>query len=130
MKRTRWLFALVAVFALSALLLGACGGDDDDDDTNSGDNGTAVTGDNGSTVREIDQDNLQFNPDELTVKAGEEVTFKNSETAVHTVNINGENESGTMKKGDVFKYTFENAGEYKITCQFHPQMKATITVTG
>jgi plastocyanin len=76
----------------------------------------------------IDQDNLEFRPDELTVSAGETVYFQNSETAIHTVTIEGENESGNMERGDVFAWTPPGPGEYRITCDFHPQMRATITV--
>ena len=62
------------------------------------------------------------------MKVGDIVYFKNSETALHTVTIEGKNESGNMKKDAVFTWTPKTAGEYKITCDFHPQMKATITV--
>ena len=78
---------------------------------------------------EIDQAELAFKPDKLTVKAGEKVYFKNSESALHTVTINGKNESGNMKKGDVFSWTPAAAGTYKVNCDFHPQMNATITVS-
>ena len=76
----------------------------------------------------IDQDGLAFSPNQLTVKAGEKVYFQNSETSLHTVTINGKNESGNMKRHDVLVRTFSEAGAYKITCDFHPQMKATISV--
>lgn len=77
---------------------------------------------------EIDQNGLAFKPAKLTVKVGEKVYFKNSESALHTVTINGKTESGNMKKGDIFTWTPPAAGVYKITCDFHPQMNATITV--
>ncbi|MGE5595651.1 MAG: cupredoxin domain-containing protein [Hyphomicrobiales bacterium] len=138
----------------ATLVLGmACGGDDDDDGGNTtpdvatqsnestptqaaGSTATQASGtqaaNGGETIPsgapEIDQDNLEFKPNKLTVEAGKDVFFKNSETALHTVTVNGKNESGTMKKGDVFKWTPPGPGEYKITCDFHPQMKATITV--
>jgi plastocyanin len=67
-------------------------------------------------------------PEELTVAAGTEVYFKNSESALHTVTIDGENESGSMRRNELFVWTPEEAGEYEISCDFHPQMKATITV--
>lgn len=76
----------------------------------------------------VDQHSLKFDPKSLTVKAGQEIYFKNSETALHTVTIDGKNESGTMKGDAVFEWTFPGPGQYKITCDFHPQMKATITV--
>jgi plastocyanin len=79
-------------------------------------------------AHQVDQHGLKFDPSELSVDALETVYFTNSETALHTVTINGENESGEMERGDVFSFTFPEAGEYAITCDYHPQMKATITV--
>ncbi len=77
----------------------------------------------------VDQDALRFIPTKLTVGAGAKVYFKNSETALHTVTIEGKNVSGNMRKDDVFVWTAPTAmGEYQITCDFHPQMKATLTV--
>jgi plastocyanin len=107
-----------------ALLAGACGGGDDDEATG---RATSVAGvPDGAAY--VDQDGLKFNPSSLTVSGGESVFFKNSETTVHTVTINGKNESGTMKADQVFEWTPPGPGEYKITCEFHPQMKATLTV--
>jgi len=44
------------------------------------------------------------------------------------VDVEGENVSGNMKKNDVFVFEFPSAGAYDITCAYHPQMKAKITV--
>lgn len=76
---------------------------------------------------QVNQDNLSFKPNSLTVPVGEEVYFTNSETAVHNVVVDGEDVSGQMRKGDVVVYVFESPGEYAINCDYHPQMKATIT---
>lgn len=115
--------AIAALAPVAAFVLVACGGGGDS--STPPERPTQVPAD----VPFIDQDNLKFSPTSLTVKTGEEVWFVNSETALHTVTINGTNESGNMKKGETFTFTFPTAGEYKITCDFHPQMKATITVT-
>ena len=77
---------------------------------------------------EMDQDNLTFKPSKLSVKVGQKVYVKNSESALHTVNMNGKNESGNMKQGAVFVWTPTKAGQYKVTCDYHPQMNAVITV--
>jgi len=119
--------ALLAALALAAAAaLAACGG-------GSSSSSTGVADGSDSRIPAgaplIDQDKLQFIPGQLTVKAGETVYFKNSETALHTVNIDGKNVSGNMKKNDVFTWVFQQPGSYKITCDYHPQMKATITVT-
>lgn len=122
---------LVASAALVAGVAVACGGSDDDTSGN-GTVAATATISTQATVPEgapvIDQDKLKFMPGELTVKVGEKVYFTNLETALHTVDVNGVNESGNMKKGDIFTFEFPAAGAYKITCAYHPQMKATIIV--
>ncbi len=137
MKNAPW--RLVALAATSLLVVGAavaCGGDDDDTSTPTQSAATTAGASptaGGKTTEipagapTIDQDNLAFKPDKLTVKAGEKVYFKNSETALHTVTIDGKNVSGNMKKGDVVVWTPETAKTYKITCDYHPQMNGTIT---
>lgn len=80
----------------------------------------------GATI--IDQDGIEFRPDKLTVSVGEDVYFTNSEHAVHTVTIEGENISGAMARGDAVVWIFDTPGEYRIRCDFHPKMRATIIV--
>jgi plastocyanin len=112
-----------ATLLSSALMLSACGG------SGSEGNGRAkgVAGvPDGSAF--VDQHSLKFNPKALAVSASEPVYFKNSDTTFHTVSVNGKNQSGTMKAGDVFSWKAPGQGEYKISCEFHPQMKATVTV--
>jgi plastocyanin len=109
---------IIASLALLALLLASCGG------------GHTVQlppeVPPGSTV--IDQYGLAFKPSAATARAGETVFFLNSETALHTVTIDGKNESGDMRKGEVFSFQFANPGTYRVRCDYHPQMRATITV--
>jgi plastocyanin len=76
----------------------------------------------------IDQDNLEFRPGSLTVPVGQTVRFLNSESALHTVTVDGDNLSGNMQRSDAFEWTPEEAGTYRITCEYHGNMRATITV--
>lgn len=76
----------------------------------------------------IDQESLAFKPNAVAVRVGGTVTFRNAETAIHTVNVDGENVSGEMERDDTFDYTFDSVGTYEITCDYHAQMKATISV--
>ncbi|MBE7519898.1 MAG: cupredoxin domain-containing protein [Thermoflexaceae bacterium] len=121
-KKIRATLLLVSAAALLAGLAVACGGDDDDD----GGDSKPVEIPAGAPM--VDQDDLTFIPNKLTVKVGEKVYFKNSETAIHTVTINSKNVSGNMKENDVVIWIPEKSGDYKVTCDYHPQMKATITV--
>ena len=141
MIRIPWKTATLALTALALFgLAAACGGDDKTSTPTSAAIPTSPTGSNSPAATagagtipagaaEIDQDGLAFKPDKLTVKTGEKVYVKNSESALHTFTVNGKNESGNMKKGDVFAWAPPAAGTYKITCDFHPQMNATITVS-
>ena len=121
-RRLMWNAAVIAGVG-ATVALASCGGGD------SGGSGraTAVPGvPDGSAL--IDQKNLKFAPTKLTVGATEQVYFRNGETTLHTVTINGKNESGTMKRDAIFTWTPPAPGEYKIGCEFHPQMKSTLTV--
>ena len=139
MSRTHWRTATLALTSLALLgLAAACGGNDKSSTptsaaipTSSASNSPAATTGAGAIpagAPEIDQDGLAFKPDKLTVKSGEKVYVKNSESALHTVTINTKNESGNMKKGDIFVWQAPAAGTYTVTCDFHPQMNAKITV--
>jgi len=116
----RLIIVPVIVFILAAGALAvACGGDDKG-------SSSGVTVPAGAPV--IDQENLTFKPDKVEIQVNQKMYFLNSESAIHTVTINGKNISGNMKKGDVVVWSTGTAGEYKVTCDYHPQMKATITV--
>ncbi|MGH2611037.1 MAG: cupredoxin domain-containing protein [Tepidiformaceae bacterium] len=144
MRLRRWSAVAIGGLALSGLALVSCGDDDDDDiddvlgateTAGSGSDETATGTSGGDTSGQvpagaplIEQEDLQFNPDELEVSSGETVYFMSLDTALHTVNVNGQNESGDMHQGDVFEWDPPRAGEYEISCDFHPDMQATITV--
>ena len=71
---------------------------------------------------------FSFNPNELSVKVGDTITWENQDSAVHTVVSNGLFESEILNKGDKFSFTFDKAGEYSYNCGIHPSMKGKIIV--
>jgi plastocyanin len=127
----RRLLTIVAVLAgLAALATAACGGKSSPGSSAPGATPTAVSSvtiPDGATV--IDQQDLTFKPSTVTVKAGGQVYFKNSEATFHTVTVQGKNISGIMKRNSVVVWTAPAPGTYKVGCDYHPQMHATITVT-
>lgn len=133
MRPKNWLLALALVVGSTAIIAAsaACSGGAKDGSalqtsapapTQS--NSTAHT----NHAAEIDQQNLTFIPARVSIKVGETVLIKNSESPIHTANINGTNITGNMKKGDSIAWTAKTAGEYKVTCDYHPAMSATIVV--
>jgi plastocyanin len=76
-----------------------------------------------------------FDPDQLTVAPGTTVTWVNEGEAPHTVTSTGgkELDSATLQPGDTYSFTFkdDDAGEtYAYQCTIHPQMTASVTVSG
>lgn len=77
----------------------------------------------------VDTKNFAYSPDPLTVNVGDTVTFKNSDTASHTVTAaDGSFDSGNMDQGATWKHVFKKAGTYKYICKYHSYMSGTIVV--
>ena len=79
--------------------------------------------------------NMSFTPTQLTVKVGTTVVWTSEDSAPHTVTADeGSFDSGNMRKGDSFKFTFTKAGNFPYYCAYHGTaggggMSGTITVT-
>ncbi len=77
----------------------------------------------------------QFIEKEITVSVGTTVIWKMDASLPHTVTADdGSFDSGTLRDGDTFSYTFEAAGTFPYYCQFHggpggSGMAGTVTVT-
>jgi plastocyanin len=78
-----------------------------------------------------------FSTGELTVPAGTEVTFENEDSAAHTVTEGTDGRpaadpiiNAQLGPGGTTAFTFDEPGEYEITCLFHPNMNMTVVVEG
>ena len=75
--------------------------------------------------------NFAFNPPNTTVSAGTTVTWVNNDQAPHTATANdGAFDSGTLQPGQSYSFTFDKPGTYAYHCNIHPDMSATVTVSG
>ncbi len=71
-----------------------------------------------------------FSPNPVEVKVGETVTWINDDSVIHTAtSTDGTFDSGIMRNGQSFSYTFDTAGEYPYYCTLHPNMVGTVVVT-
>ena len=128
---------LVLMLVCLALGLVACGGDDDDDGGGGG-GGAATTEEpaGGGGGAQVSLKNIQFSPKNLTVKAGETITFTNDESIPHDVHKQSgpggdfaSGPDGGMQEGDTFKLKLDKPGKYDYVCHVHaPGMAGTITV--
>ena len=73
---------------------------------------------------------IAFNPMEITIQAGESVTWTNQDIVPHTATSgNPEDEalgaifrSASLGQGGTFTHTFNDPGEFVYFCEVHPAM--------
>ena len=137
----KWLALLIACLAVGLLVAG-CG--NDDDDGGGGDGGAAAQeeqpaqtseGGGGGGGAQVSMQNIQFEPGDLTINAGETVTWTNDEAVPHDVDGSGpggdfsSGPEGGMNEGDTYEFTFDEPGTYDYVCRVHaPGMAGTVTV--
>jgi len=71
-----------------------------------------------------------FGPEKAEAKAGQPVTWANTDDSPHQVTLTGPNgrRSGVILKGQTESLTFNEPGSYAYICGLHPNMKGTIEV--
>ena len=92
----------------------------------------------GSATLGCEETNSCFVPAEAIIDVGGEVTWKNDDTAAHTVtsgdltkdpdNVGTEFDSSLFGPGKTFSQKFEEAGTFPYFCQVHPWMTGVVTV--
>lgn len=69
-----------------------------------------------------------FQPANLTIAAGDRVTFVNKDGAPHTATQNGVFDTGRLARNAQSTVTFASAGSFGYFCKIHPKMKGQIKV--
>jgi plastocyanin len=74
-------------------------------------------------------ENVRFDPQELTVKSGERVTWVNKDLFPHTATADAKTfDSRSIAPSGTWTWVAGKPGTYAYTCTFHPTMKATVRV--
>lgn len=75
---------------------------------------------------------FKFTPTELKVKKGTTVTWRNEDSAPHTVeSTTADNkvlDSDQLDQDDTFTFTFDQAGEFSYKCGLHSSMRGKVIV--
>ena len=71
-----------------------------------------------------------YSPSTRTVPVGTSLTWSNTGALPHTVTRSGSFDSGILMPGDTYRRTFNSAGTFSYLCTIHPDMVATVVVTG
>ncbi len=104
--------------------------DSADDDASMNDDGATPAAATGAVA--VDIANFAFNPVMIEVKVGDTITWTNNDSAPHTVTQKPSGsgfQSGTLKPGESFSYTFDTAGTFDYYCEFHAGMRGQVVVS-
>jgi plastocyanin len=79
----------------------------------------------------MDQVGQTFGPDLLLVRTGQPVEFRNSDDTLHNVHVNHDETrepafNVAIPTGGSYTYVFKRDGFYRVGCDIHPAMAATI----
>jgi plastocyanin len=79
----------------------------------------------------MDQVSLTFGPELLLVRTGQPVEFRNSDDTLHNVHVTHEETrepafNVAIPTGNAYRYTFAKDGFYRVGCDIHPAMAASV----
>jgi plastocyanin len=79
----------------------------------------------------MDQVGQTFGPELLLVRTGQPVDFRNSDDTLHNVRVSHEETRTSafnvaIPTGESYTYTFERDGFYRVGCDIHPAMAASV----
>lgn len=72
--------------------------------------------------------NFAFNPQNVSVAVGANVTWTNTDTGTHTVTFDAGPDCGLVNTGQSLSRTFDTAGSFAYHCAIHTSMKGTVVV--
>lgn len=85
----------------------------------------AMAADAGHTVA---QKGRAFHPTDVTITAGESLTFTNEDSFIHQIYVNGLFDSEEKGPGENLNESFPRAGTFQVRCHIHPTMRMTVHV--
>jgi plastocyanin len=139
---TKLLTLIVACLALGLVVAG-CGGDDEGsggDAVNTdqpAEKGSAGGGGGGAEApagggKKVVMKDITFEPGDVSVAAGDTVTWTNDDTVNHDVTADDKSfssgDAGDLAPGDTYDHKFDKAGTFKYVCTVHPGMEGEVVV--
>ena len=76
---------------------------------------------------------FKFEPESLTVHAGDIVEWKNNDSVPHTATEDSNDakpvfDSGSLHTGEAWRYVAQQKGTFNYICTFHPNMEGKLIV--
>jgi len=80
----------------------------------------------------ISQTHKTFDPDTVTIKAGDVLHFENDDDVKHNIQVSDANDVtqdlGLQKPGETVSQSFPAPGEFRVHCSIHPKMRLRVIV--
>ena len=76
----------------------------------------------------IMQKGRRFNPGEITIAKGANLTFTNNDEFIHQIYVTGLFDSDERSPGQTLVEDFSKAGTFEVRCHIHPKMKLVVHV--
>ncbi|MBA2590025.1 MAG: hypothetical protein H0U98_15535 [Alphaproteobacteria bacterium] len=76
----------------------------------------------------IVQKGRRFNPGEITIARGANLTFTNNDEFIHQIYVTDLFDSDERRPGQTLVQNFPGAGTFEVRCHIHPKMKLTVRV--
>ena len=74
-------------------------------------------------------DGFEFRPPAATVKAGDDVIWRNADPVPHTATAKDAGlDSGSINAGGTYRFIAKRKGRFDYICTLHPTMKGTLIV--
>ncbi len=83
------------------------------------------------TTHTVTIKNMAFSPADLTIAAGDTVTWINEDRPGHSAweDSGDAFDTGILRNGETASLTFGSAGSFSYRCRPHARMRGTITIT-
>lgn len=78
-------------------------------------------------IVKVSMRNMQFSPKTLRVRKGTVVEWKNDDLVPHTA-TSASFDSGSLGPGKSWRHTFNQTGQFRYVCAFHPTMTGVVIV--
>jgi plastocyanin len=130
MRRFGILFGLIVLLSAPALVA-AQGGYPGGGGSSGGGIQVGGGGNSRSGTGDVTIVDFAFQPSAIFASRGDTVTWYNAGGTAHTVDANsGAFDSPTLNPGSDYSVTFDTGGIYFYHCDFHPNMRGMVVVTG
>jgi plastocyanin len=88
----------------------------------------ATTADEGADSFAVTIQSNSYNPESLTIKVGNTITWTNNDSYAHTITSdNGAFESNNIVGGGTYGFTFKTVGTYSYHCRIHSVATGDVT---